>query len=407
MTNLSRAERRQQVSKANNLEEVSSANLKIALNKIKTANGKEARITDNSRVSEQEVFSALIYEGLGKIDKNLQSEFLGSLSELIKNVKEFDPKNSVLRGTKRALKKLINSKSLVKDAARELRKFALGKSQLDNDNTRVSSSKLESQTNSTPVRSVKNALNMVSNNEIANNETHYAFKQNNKLEFLKKGKTDSVNGTSGEDTQANFDKEFKLRSENAKELAPLIEGPQEGYTKDSRVKAVQEFFEKEASSLDEKVHESANEILDDILTMGSSEFDQASFDNKLKAYMQDVFNIDISFKSQSVDSESIDTKAPVESIEPKNQLQERMKVAESITAYIQGEVDGVLNNDRIKIVKDFFLDEAKLNTNISSDKAKSIATLLEQGGLNEEAQKILDVNIAEYMKSVFNINIEF
>lgn len=393
---LTRAEKSRQVRSASKLGSINQDSLKSAIKMVKSASGSGA----NNKVNEQELFGALIYEGLGKINKGAQKSFIGNLSGFINEVSKFDAKNSVLRGVKRALKKLIDGKEIIRDAGRLLRQFALGKSQLDGDAERLSVKKKKSS------KSVKKAVAQAKNNKKADAVQHFEFKQNNKAEFQKQAKkpkdpieTEAPASTS---TEVDFEAEFKVRLENANNIKSLIEGPAQGYSEDNRFDAVREFFESEASANDGTVTERANEIRT-MLLQNSPNVDQA-----IKDYMKDVFNIGIEFKA----NEKPDITEPPRDVDNAKlkfeaEFKLRQEKANVVKAFLEGPVEGYTNEERSDEVLDFFKSERNTLDESANERASEVYdSFIKASGREEEMQEV-DALIKAYMKDIFNIEISF
>lgn len=134
-------------------------------------------IKDLSRVNERQLFVSLVYSGLRQVNSPVSDLFLEKLPQVLSNLADkSDGKALLIRGTRRVLRQLIKAGELSRKTAREIRRYALGHSQLDSDRTRLSEKRLNDLPDDTPLRTIKTAFERHSVNPAAIKEEHTAFK---------------------------------------------------------------------------------------------------------------------------------------------------------------------------------------------------------------------------------------
>lgn len=140
-------------------------------------------ITDYTRINEQQFYAVNLYDGLKQVDVKIADKFAGYTAEALAKITESGIDfSSLIRASKRALNRLILAKDVKRTVARELRGFALGKSQLDSDRTKLSVSRLTDAADDTPLRTVKTALVKYEENAIASGEERAEFRKAMKAE---------------------------------------------------------------------------------------------------------------------------------------------------------------------------------------------------------------------------------
>lgn len=278
---LNRKQRLQQIDRSASIKSINKKDLKAAVNSVQNFVG------DTTKTSEQELYTALISNGLGKIDINIQSKFMDKLPSLIEKVSTFDAPNAVFRGTKRALKQLVNENILARGAGRILKRFALGKSQLDQDRTRLSADQTAS--------SFDKIFKKVSSNKIASVAETNKFNENNSAEFTRE-KTTNLNTANDIKVVDTFDPlkaEFEMRKKQAQFVADIIENDDPSISALDRMNKVVNFYVSETVTKDASVHKRAEIILDAINKTGSDiELAKEAY-RMMSEYMKSVFEINI------------------------------------------------------------------------------------------------------------------
>jgi hypothetical protein len=169
--------------------EISSRELLSSLAVVKSADKDQAvareDITDHTRTNEQEFFAALVHRKLSQVSRKAQTVFEQEFPRLIKEIKELDSENYLFRAVKGILRLLVRKGLISRTARREIRSYAIGKAQLDNNRTRLSTARLNSEPDDTPVRAVKTALAKFKENEPAGEAELSSFRGQNRKEFSK------------------------------------------------------------------------------------------------------------------------------------------------------------------------------------------------------------------------------
>jgi hypothetical protein len=137
-------------------------------------------LTELSRVNEQEIFAAFTYLKLKEEKPAVASKFLMKFAELYKEVGKKDSLYGIFEATRLAFEELRRSKNISLDKFREIRLYALGKSQLDSVRDETTVKKITDRPSDTAVRAVKTALKKVDQNTIATEEELANFRKKNK-----------------------------------------------------------------------------------------------------------------------------------------------------------------------------------------------------------------------------------
>ncbi|MCB0335849.1 MAG: hypothetical protein KDD62_06070 [Bdellovibrionales bacterium] len=144
-------------------------------------------IKDLSRVHEQQLFVASVYAALRQGYGNVAEDFLNRFETSLRGLEAGEKDSALLiRATRRALRQIIKTGALGRKAARSIRRYALGKSQLDSDRTQLSEKRLNDTPDDTPLRTVKTAFDRFSGNVEAIKEEHAAFKAHLRTEAVEK-----------------------------------------------------------------------------------------------------------------------------------------------------------------------------------------------------------------------------
>jgi hypothetical protein len=101
-------------------------------------------------------------------------------AELYKEVGKKDSLYGIFEATRLAFEELRRSKNISLDKFREIRLYALGKSQLDSVRDETTVKKITDRPSDTAVRAVKTALKKVDQNTIATEEELANFRKKNK-----------------------------------------------------------------------------------------------------------------------------------------------------------------------------------------------------------------------------------
>lgn len=177
---ISLKERERQMNKATAVNFSSNDEIMNSINILRKAkNEKSSDITVNSKVNEQDLFASLVHLSLKQIDSKLGDEYAQKLPDLIKDVSKFDSENAVLKAAKRSLYKLVKLRKLSNGAAKIIRRIVVGKSQLDDNLTNLSTKRLEN-AKETPLRAVKTALERIVKNNRASEEQFLEYRKNTK-----------------------------------------------------------------------------------------------------------------------------------------------------------------------------------------------------------------------------------
>lgn len=275
---MNREQRFNQIDRADSIKTVKKADLKKSLDMVQTLKG------DANKTSEQELFVAIVHDSLGKVDSKLQTKFANKLPELVNKVGQFDSENSVFRGAKRALKQLVKGKDLARGAGKIIRKFALGKAQLDNDRTRLSSEEV--------VASFDKIFEKVSNNKPASDAELIKFHANNNAEMprVPASNTESTGSTTGVDT-TGVDEEFEARRRDAVIASDVLWNSKPGYSSLDRVNHLVDFFAEEQIIGSETESRRATEVLDGIRESSKGEEKAARAFDLMVNYFKDIFEV--------------------------------------------------------------------------------------------------------------------
>lgn len=112
-----------------------TASEKKALEEVLSAqHRKEVKVTDKTRVSEETLYAAAVYRKLSKSDRE---DFIKALRER-NGVLIGKGENSLSKATNEALSRLVREKNISSQEAKELKRYALGKAQLDSDKSNIS-----------------------------------------------------------------------------------------------------------------------------------------------------------------------------------------------------------------------------------------------------------------------------
>ena len=111
-----------------------SADEKKALEAILSAKrGQKTEVSEKTKVNEEILYASSVYRKLSKTDK---SAFIKQLTEASTHLKSLhDP--SFFKATDRALRDLITHKKITAKEYQDLKKYALGKAQLDSDRSNL------------------------------------------------------------------------------------------------------------------------------------------------------------------------------------------------------------------------------------------------------------------------------
>lgn len=165
---------------------ISSADLINSVALIKSAKAGEpvsaAEITERTRLNEQELYGALVHQGLGEQKGSLAAAFEEKLKSELPKQKKSDSENYFLCTVRKVLRGLKAAGQLTVNAFREIRRNALGLAQLDSDRTRLSVARRSDKADDTPLRSLKTVLDKLGKNGPASDAELKAFVANNRKE---------------------------------------------------------------------------------------------------------------------------------------------------------------------------------------------------------------------------------
>jgi hypothetical protein len=168
----------QQKAKVDSLSLADNNSIMGSIDRIrKIDNPKSADLTENSRINEQDLFAAITENSLGQISTELSSKFNLAFAKEVETFKVLEEPNSMLKATRKALNSLIKDNQLSRYAAKQIRKFAVGKAQLDDNRSRLSVAKENPESSETPLRAVKTALQKISENAIASDAEFHEYRQ--------------------------------------------------------------------------------------------------------------------------------------------------------------------------------------------------------------------------------------
>ncbi len=132
--------------------------------------------SDLSRVTEQDMFAAVIHgqlkvKGTGLLN-DFENKFVGLLPDLLKD----NPTQGVFEAARRSFKSLRRAGTITKEAARIMRQETLGRSQFDSKRDELSIKNVTGKVGDTALRAVKTALSKFKKSVGATNEEFTAFK---------------------------------------------------------------------------------------------------------------------------------------------------------------------------------------------------------------------------------------
>ena len=126
------------------------------------------------------IFAAFTYLRLKEEKPALAGKFLMSFAELYKDIGKKDPLYGIFEATRLAFEDLRKTKQITFDKFKEIRLYALGKSQLDSVRDETTVKKITDKPSDTAVRAVRTALIKVAQNAIATDEELENFRKKNK-----------------------------------------------------------------------------------------------------------------------------------------------------------------------------------------------------------------------------------
>lgn len=136
-------------------------------------------LSNYSRVNEQELFGAFIVLQLRDLGKGLAAKFLGKYREVYKDTVKADPNFGIYDSIWKSLSSLRKAGNILNEKAREIRQYALGKSQLDSIKDEVHVKRVTSGKTDTAVRALKTALAKIKENPIATEQELESFRNKN------------------------------------------------------------------------------------------------------------------------------------------------------------------------------------------------------------------------------------
>lgn len=158
---------------------ITSQQLLNSLAFIKSAmTGKEVLASDlkeNGRVNEQELYAAIVHQKLRQVSPEAAKQFKNDFAEALAK-REHHSDGLILR-TVRGLMEKISNTGLIGDLRNNIQQFALGKAQLDSNQTQLSDKDLTPGDKDTPVRTIKTALKLFNQNDVATDQEHTKFKK--------------------------------------------------------------------------------------------------------------------------------------------------------------------------------------------------------------------------------------
>ncbi len=173
---------------------VTAERMKVILSYVSNVGSKNAvkPLSDTSRVNEQEVFAATVIESVNKQDPKIAREFWNKFEELTKIMSKKDPSNAIFEAARRTLRGMRRSGSIAKEIAKGIKKYSLGKSQLDSKRDTLSTENVTGKRGDTAFREVKTAVAKFEKNVEATEEEFAAFKINNAERRAQKRSKDNL-----------------------------------------------------------------------------------------------------------------------------------------------------------------------------------------------------------------------
>lgn len=130
-------------------------------------------ISMRSRVNEQELFVAIVSNTLRRLGKRFDQAFVTALRTFSEGTN--GSPHYALKLGRRSLRQLVSDGTLPQKVAREIRRIALGKAQLDADRETLKTARAAGDLE-TPLRAISTALNLYQSNAAASPQEHKAFK---------------------------------------------------------------------------------------------------------------------------------------------------------------------------------------------------------------------------------------
>ncbi|MCB9030271.1 MAG: hypothetical protein H6619_04405 [Deltaproteobacteria bacterium] len=134
-----------------------------------------ADLTPLSRVNEEEMFAAIIHRRLKKDHPELAQKYEERLTKLIGRTKRNLGEASVLKASNKLLRGFYRRNKISEESYNEIKAYAFGKAQLDQDPTLLSKERVESSGDTSALRSLSNAINSFEVNQAATPEVMQDF----------------------------------------------------------------------------------------------------------------------------------------------------------------------------------------------------------------------------------------
>jgi hypothetical protein len=154
---------------------------------IKSAKGgaasQPAKLSLQSFINEQELFGALIHLQIKQYSPEVLRQLEHKFCEQLPKLRKADPVNYALRAARRTIKFLRTKRLTPQVELKEIRRYALGMAQLDDDRTRLSVSRLSKESKETPLRAIKTVLAKLPGNTPASDEELLLFRSNIRSEI--------------------------------------------------------------------------------------------------------------------------------------------------------------------------------------------------------------------------------
>ncbi len=144
-----------------------------------TGSNKTGAKLQNERLSEDLLYAALLHSKLKNIDPELAKQFLTDLARSYRHNTTQNVRQPIFRAAEKALREIVKDGRLTKSEKQDLAKYAFGKAQLDDRETRLTREvkPLVNQFDEKNSRSnIEAILEKVSSNEVATGRTLTKFK---------------------------------------------------------------------------------------------------------------------------------------------------------------------------------------------------------------------------------------
>ena len=111
------------------------------------------------KVNEQELFASFVHQQLADRKPNIAEKFMKSFENKLNELKDAGENNKILRAVRQALKKLVRQDNvLTQTESLNIRRYAIGMAQLDDDKTLLSTKANQDNPSNSPVMKISSSL---------------------------------------------------------------------------------------------------------------------------------------------------------------------------------------------------------------------------------------------------------